>query len=210
MNFKSRAACRKCAATRDQPTSPAAGNTNPQVVPKPGDWNCQNCNSMNFASRNACFKCGRAKQDSTGSLAAPKSGDWTCPSCQNLNWGVRTACNQCARPKPTPSTTNAPSAAATAKPGDWKCSSCPTMNFGSRVVCYQCGAARPSADNTGSNNTGAAASECVVCMDKPIDSVITTCGHSAVCLECGGGIRQCPICRNPFTREQIIKRYNVH
>jgi heterodisulfide reductase subunit C len=47
-------------------------------------------------------------------------------------------------------------------------------------------------------------------MEKPIDSVITTCGHSAVCLQCGTRLTQCPICRNPFNQEQIIKLYNVH
>lgn len=93
------------------------------------------------------------------------------------------------------------------KPGDWKCPSCPETNFGSRVVCRSCGAARPSAENNNNNNDK---SECVVCMDKPIDSVITICGHSAVCLQCGTKITQCPICRNPFNQQQIIKLYNVH
>ncbi len=94
--------------------------------------------------------------------------------------------------------------AVTSRPGDWKCSSCPETNFGSRVVCRSCGTARPSTEN----NTNK--SECVICMEKPIDSVITTCGHSAVCLQCGTRLTQCPICRNPFNQEQIIKLYNVH
>jgi hypothetical protein len=210
VNFKSRTACRRCSAPKAQPApTAAAANTNPQVVPKPGDWNCHRCNTMNFASRDACFKCARVKQEQTGSSAAPRSGDWTCPSCQNLNFAARILCNQCAKPKPTSSGTNAPPPPVAVKPGDWKCSSCPEMNFGSRVVCRSCGAARPSADNQSSNNA-AAPSECVICMDKPIDSVITTCGHSAVCLQCGATIAQCPICRNPFNQQQIIKLYNVH
>lgn len=106
-------------------------------------------------------------------------------------------------PRPPAAAAAAAAAQAQIKPGDWKCSSCPETNFGSRIVCRSCGANRPSAE---ANNK----SECVICMDKAIDSVITTCGHSAVCLPCGNTITQCPICRNPFTQEQIIKLFNVH
>ncbi len=161
---------------------------------------------MNFASRNACFKCGRQKQVSVASSMASKSGDWICQSCQNNNFAARTACNRCGQPKSVPVETNAPPQ-MTIKPGDWKCSSCPETNFGSRIVCRSCGAARPSVDNKISDDNK---SDCVICMDKPIDSVITTCGHSAVCLQCGSTINKCPICRNRFNPQEIIKLYNVH
>lgn len=29
---------------------------------KPGDWNCEDCKGHNFASRNACYKCGAPKR----------------------------------------------------------------------------------------------------------------------------------------------------
>jgi hypothetical protein len=212
INFKSRTACRRCATSRSQltPTNSTATGTNPQAAPKRGDWTCRFCNVNNFASRDACYQCKRQKPDPTGSNTSPasiaKPGDWICNSCNNNNFAARTACNQCGRPKAVPMETNAPRPQVTPKPGDWKCSSCPETNFGSRVVCRSCGAARPSSETNNTNNT----SECVICMDKPIDSVITTCGHSAVCLECGNSITQCPICRNSFTRQQIIKFYNVH
>ncbi len=164
---------------------------------------------MNFANRNACFKCGRQKQELVASnnspSAASKPGDWICHSCNNNNFAARIACNKCGRPKAVSMETKAPPQTTT-KPGDWKCSSCPETNFGSRIVCRSCGATRPSVDNKDSDDK----SDCVICMDKPIDSVITTCGHSAVCLQCGSSLTQCPICRNPFNQQQIIKLYNVH
>jgi hypothetical protein len=135
-----------------------------------------------------------------------KPGDWMCNSCNNINFAARTACRNCGVPNPVPTRINTP-AQISPKPGDWKCSSCPQTNFGSRIVCRACGAGRPSAENNNNNNnTG----ECVICMDKPIDSVITSCGHSAVCLQCGSSITQCPMCRNPFNQQQLIKLYNVH
>eukprot|EP00435_Cladocopium_sp_Y103_P026367 s2607_g6.t1 len=44
---------------------------------------------------------------------------------------------------------------------------------------------------------------CCVCMDQRKDSVITPCGHRAVCIVCAnvlkGRGRQCPVCRSPIT-----------
>jgi hypothetical protein len=214
INFKSRTACRRCSTPRNQPTQTnfAATNatgTNPHAASKPRDWTCYFCNNNNFAARIACHQCGRQKQEptipNTASSSAAKPGDWTCPFCNNNNFAARIACRQCGRQKPVPMDTGAPPQTVL-KPGDWKCSSCPEINFGSRVVCRLCGTARPSSENKDTNNK----SECVICMDKPIDSVITTCGHSAVCLQCGSSITQCPICRNSFNQQQIIKLYNVH
>ena len=208
MNFKSRTDCRRCATPRNQPrptNSPPNTATIPQA-PRSGDWMCQFCQVNNFASRQACYKCHRNKPEpvSVNPSTITKPGDWICSFCSNNNFAARIACYKCNRPKAVPMATA--SAQAVSKPGDWKCSSCPETNFGSRVVCRNCGSARPSDEKKAEENK----SECVICMDQPIDSVITTCGHSAVCLACGSTINQCPICRNPFTREQLIKLYIVH
>lgn len=119
------------------------------------------------------------------------------------NFAARTECFNCRRQKSVPMKVD-PKTTIAAKPGDWKCSSCPDTNFGSRVVCRSCGAARPSTEATNKKN------ECVVCMENLIDSVITTCGHSALCLQCGSRVNSCPICRITFNQEQLIKLYNVH
>lgn len=181
---------------------------------KQGDWTCRFCNINNFANRNACYKCNRQRSETVVQNTPPKSGDWTCNYCNNSNFAARIACHKCGRPKPVPMEVEVPPVARTlssqipTKPGDWKCSSCPETNFGSRVVCRSCGANRPSSETNNNDNNNK--SECVICMDKPIDSVITICGHSAVCLDCGKSITQCPMCRIPFTQQQIIKFFHAH
>lgn len=198
VNFKSRNACRRCGTQRTN--TPANSQQ-----PKAGDWICSFCNTNNFASRSSCYKCQRGKPQSNPAAEIIKSGDWVCGQCSVNNFASRTACYKCNRARDNTQVkqinTNANSSAAT-QPGDWKCPSCPETNFGSRTVCRRCGGARPN------ENTNKA--ECVICMDKPIDSVITTCGHSAVCLECGSSINTCPICRNTFTHDQLIKLFLVH
>ncbi|CAF4161354.1 unnamed protein product, partial [Adineta steineri] len=183
---------------------------------EPGDWPCQQCNEINFKSRTACRRCSTPRNQTTSSnptataatsttpQTISKPSDWACQFCKVNNFAARTACFQCNRQKQDSTSSTTPSSSTTTKQGDWKCPSCSDMNFGSRIVCRACGTARPSAESN--NNTN----ECVICMEKPIDSVITKCGHSAVCLECGTLIAQCPICRNTFTQQEIIKLYNVH
>ena len=44
------------------------------------------------------------------------------------------------------------------------------------------------------------ANECTVCLEKPCDSVVYTCGHVCMCFECAINIKEsrdplCPICR---------------
>ena len=55
-----------------------------------------------------------------------------------------------------------------------------------------------------------ASNECSVCLDKPVDCVIYTCGHMCVCYECAVDIKDnqgalCPICRRQIV--DIIKIY---
>jgi len=67
-NFASRARCYQCAADRPAGAGgpPPAGWGPPGGAPvpnwKPGDWMCGGCNTHNFASRAACFRCGAAKE----------------------------------------------------------------------------------------------------------------------------------------------------
>lgn len=200
MNFRSRNACRRCGTQRNN------ASTNVQQ-PKAGDWTCSFCSMTNFASRTVCYKCQRSKPQSNPATEVVKPGDWTCSQCSTNNFASRNACYKCNRAKDGAQVTQIsthPSGPIASQPGDWKCSSCPETNFGSRIVCRQCGAARPG------EQTASKGGECVICMDKPIDSVITTCGHSAVCLECGNTINKCPICRNTYTHDQLIKLFLVH
>jgi E3 ubiquitin-protein ligase MUL1 len=37
---------------------------------------------------------------------------------------------------------------------------------------------------------------CVVCLERPSDTVFPSCGHMCACSSCSGGLRRCPICRS--------------
>ena len=46
--------------------------------------------------------------------------------------------------------------------------------------------------------------ECKVCLDKRSNCVIMECGHICCCLDCSGGLKNCPICRGVVTKIQKI------
>ena len=66
-NFASRVKCFKCGTPQDGSAPQTdfqgggGGNFQGGGNVRPGDWNCPSCNVNNFASRNACFKCGTPK-----------------------------------------------------------------------------------------------------------------------------------------------------
>ncbi|KAG0364109.1 hypothetical protein BGZ54_007838 [Gamsiella multidivaricata] len=71
---------------------------------RPGDWTCNMCQFVNYASRRACLKC----QSPSPEGAVPSqpsnftSGDWMCPSpqCCFHNYASRTQCFKCQTPRP--------------------------------------------------------------------------------------------------------------
>jgi len=46
---------------------------------------------------------------------------------------------------------------------------------------------------------------CKICFEEEIDTVITPCGHVAICLGCSKGLVLCPMCRNKIN--QVIKMF---
>lgn len=178
-----------------------------------GDWQCSKCLSINFESRTACFKCSTAHGTSGSNTREPpmNTRDWKCNNCAFTNFASRTQCRRCNALKQSSAGRNEAESGFQQLPGDWKCPNCPEVNFGSRIVCRSCGVARSSQKQPNSAESKPNdKNECVICMENPIDSVITVCGHSAVCLPCGQMLNQCPICRQVFSRENIIKLFNVH
>jgi len=50
------------------------------------------------------------------------------------------------------------------------------------------------------NQSGLEGSQCVVCMDAPLETVFLECGHLACCAKCSEKLKLCPICRNQIAR----------
>lgn len=71
----------KTAVVNRKPGMPIAGID--------GNWQCRQCNNVNFASRETCNRCGGM------------GGNWTCGECGNLNYAHRLRCNRCDAPPPT-------------------------------------------------------------------------------------------------------------
>ena len=92
--------------------------------------------------------------------------------------------------------TDAPAAVVTSEPGQ-------VANESSSAV----------ADASGNDLNGSyvTPSECIVCLERPVDSVIYACGHMCMCHGCalrqwrgrGGGF--CPICRESI--RDVIKTF---
>ena len=70
----------------------------------PGDWDCNSCGNLNYASRLKCNRCDKPKgeaQAGTRTVEAVIHGgskvrgrDWVCPKCSNVNYASREKCNR--------------------------------------------------------------------------------------------------------------------
>ncbi|MFQ6670823.1 hypothetical protein Gotur_035578 [Gossypium turneri] len=135
LNFQRRDSCQRCGEPRpgggdrggDYGSFGGRGGssfgfTGPDV--RPGDWYCTvgNCGAHNFASRSSCFKCGAAKDESSGGFESDvprmRGYGFSTGSSSRSNW----------------------------KSGDWICtrSGCNEHNFASRMECFRCNAPRDS------------------------------------------------------------------
>lgn len=45
--------------------------------------------------------------------------------------------------------------------------------------------------------------KCIICTDKPVDTVIVHCGHLVACFECASMLDDCPVCRK--SKRQAVK-----
>jgi len=180
--FASKNTCR-CGKWRPKPTQQL----------KPGDWNCS-CGELNFSSRLTCRKCNNEKTRSI--QPQPRTGDWNC-ACGELNFASRLNCRKCNLGKPIAGVGTVQSPQV--KPGDWKCS-CAEINFGTRIICRKCGSSRPSTESSG---------KCAVCFENDANVCLKNCGHIAICFSCAEVMNLCPICRKPYTSNDIIKTFIV-
>lgn len=115
LQFASRTNCRQCgnpkpkgstkgAKTKSKGSTKGAGKAHPGM--KPGDWYCDTCDDVVFASRATCRLCGGERPEEDGTKAhrkAPaemKPGDWLCPKCGDLQFASRQECRQCRTARP--------------------------------------------------------------------------------------------------------------
>eukprot|EP00930_Biecheleria_cincta_P044536 TRINITY_DN30643_c0_g1_i1.p1 TRINITY_DN30643_c0_g1~~TRINITY_DN30643_c0_g1_i1.p1 ORF type:complete len:523 (+),score=87.49 TRINITY_DN30643_c0_g1_i1:72-1640(+) len=136
------------------------------VSRKPGDWDCLNCGSMQFAKNVQCRDCGEPNPDVEGSRAAmqagiannaniyeSREGDWYCPKCGDLQFAKNRQCRKCGEKNPDPAAQPVPgsmlralpafhghgAAGAAEKPGDWYCNNCGDLQFARNLQCRKCG-----------------------------------------------------------------------
>ena len=175
---------------------------------KPGDWNCPNCNDLNFASRNECRKCSTIKP------VIKKEGDWYCLNCNDLNFASRIECRKCHIKKEDPNIpinkfidSKKQFLDIQRKPGDWDCPDCNKFNFGSRSVCFGCNKAKevevPKDKEEDDDNS------CIICFEREKNTVITKCGHLGYCYECALNMSKCPICREKYKEKHVVKVFKV-
>jgi len=229
INFANRQICRKCSQSRPQTLSSVQMGGR-----KPGDWNCT-CGELNFARNTACRKCGAGKsaqqpQDPSNSVVPirsneplPKPGDWNCVVCGRLNFAHRRCCISCKTVPALASKNNlTASSSVPMKPGDWNCA-CGELNFARNQACRKCRVAKSQPPPTQQPNPTVAApmeldtaddtddddkNLCVVCMCLKAEVAITVCGHLALCLECAPKLHSCPMCRAPYSANQILKIFH--
>ncbi|CAD5123834.1 DgyrCDS12142 [Dimorphilus gyrociliatus] len=65
----------------------------PPFIIKRGDWNCLECETINFKNKRDCFGC-KAKINDTIHRYGQKN-DWTCKNCLHFNFSVNSSCENC-------------------------------------------------------------------------------------------------------------------
>ncbi|KYR00849.1 hypothetical protein DLAC_02906 [Tieghemostelium lacteum] len=50
-------------------------------------------------------------------------------------------------------------------------------------------------------------SQCVICWENNINTVILNCGHAILCMNCTHRVKDCPICRQPLSK--IVQVYHI-
>lgn len=141
-NFADKIACNRCGVPKG--SSGAAGYGGAAALnvlaagyagaggQRPGDWQCYSCGNNNFASRDACNRCGIPKTTFIAK-SGMRPGDWLCPSCQNHNYASRAACTKCQTPWAAEYVHQ-----GNMKAGDWICTECNNHNYADKVQCNKC------------------------------------------------------------------------
>jgi hypothetical protein len=214
LNHSYRTDCLKCLQPKVSPQvhSSSSAIPHPGVSNVFGDWTCKCCNYFNTQAHKKCSHCGA------------EALDWPC-SCGEINFSSRQQCRKCSLPRAQPmwmpsslppnQSVASPSIASAyvAKPGDWICPSCQDLNFASRLACRRCKGQKPALSASVAEPSNPNEGLCAVCYSEQANTCLVTCGHIAVCWECGLNCLErnipCPVCRVPFKPVDLIRTYKA-
>ena len=70
-----------------------------------------------------------------------------------------------------------------------------TVSGSGAVPTAACGAAASSEGGGEQYEEERMAGTCVVCIDRQVEVVFTSCGHMCCCERCGSKLNRCPVCR---------------
>lgn len=179
---------------------------------RPGDWKCNSCNYLNFASRRTCRGCGINKPNvpANSVLMFNRSSDWHCPNCNDLQFGRNKTCRMCGTNNPNNPVKKIPTKSKNPKSGppegipkradDWTCGNCGDYQFARNVKCRSCNTPKNQTENLESSEEEG----CVVCMDGPKEASFLhtnndiSTAHTCCCMECAKQImnttKKCPMC----------------
>lgn len=200
--FKTKSTCFKCNYSK-------SGSREADIAKSREDWTCPDCYCKWSSSKKECEECGKWNpRDETDR----REGDWTCPKsgCGSSVFASKSRCFRCGtaredRPSSAGSASGSSSGSAYEKrDGDWKCAGCGFGdNFSRRPTCLKCDKPKDWKPKEDSPH------ECSICMDTPVQVVITTCKHACMCEECSKSLvsRKCPICQKPFEEGDVEKIY---
>jgi len=137
-----------------------------------GDWYCETCGVLNFASRTECFKCN----------GTTKKQDWVC-NCKELNFSYKTNCRSCGIKK-----------SDITKKDDWKCLGCNEINFSFRLKCRKCDLPYGKDKSTAALSS----KKCIICNNNPRNTAIIVCGHYGYCTDCAVSEENCSVCNKKY------------
>lgn len=212
-NFGSRTKCFRCDDFKSKTT---------KIPRNKNDWECASCQEINFAARTNCRKCSTARNVYTNnnstinpptitvteSLNLIRPGDWKCTRCGSteLNFGSRSNCRTCGAAKISQSinqSINQPNTQSINQPFNQPFNQ--SINQSINQPFNQ--SSNQPFNSPLNQSTTQSSNECKICYDRPISVAFTPCGHIVSCNVCCYAMNKCPICKKPYTEDQIMTIY---
>uniref|UniRef100_A0A6B2LG64 RING-type domain-containing protein n=1 Tax=Arcella intermedia TaxID=1963864 RepID=A0A6B2LG64_9EUKA len=68
---------------------------------------------------------------------------------------------------------------------------------------------QPENNNTKEKEDINEENECIICMNALRNVVLVGCGHYCMCITCANSMNDCPVCRHPYKKDQVIKVFST-